>query len=158
MPVPAGERRDWQWVSLRFLRCPVGQRRLILVRTRFLWRGGESVPVESGLSNLDDSISGVRLNVFASWLVGFALLVVCFPAASASGVAAPVAYDITVRIDPATGELSGTSTIVVEPGRPVEIILARRFEVDSITIDGTPAPVSYTHLRAHETRHDLVCR
>src|SRR5450756_1664543 len=21
-----------------------------------------------------------------------------------------------------------------------------------------PAPVSYTHLRAHETRHDLVCR
>src|SRR5450759_243809 len=23
---------------------------------------------------------------------------------------------------------------------------------------GTPEPVSYTHLRAHETRHDLVCR
>src|SRR5450756_862513 len=22
----------------------------------------------------------------------------------------------------------------------------------------TPRPVSYTHLRAHETRHDLVCR
>src|SRR5450756_950330 len=22
----------------------------------------------------------------------------------------------------------------------------------------TPKPVSYTHLRAHETRHDLVCR
>src|SRR5665648_1145779 len=22
----------------------------------------------------------------------------------------------------------------------------------------TPNPVSYTHLRAHETRHDLVCR
>src|SRR5450759_2845254 len=22
----------------------------------------------------------------------------------------------------------------------------------------SPAPVSYTHLRAHETRHDLVCR
>src|SRR5450759_4046563 len=22
----------------------------------------------------------------------------------------------------------------------------------------TPVPVSYTHLRAHETRHDLVCR
>ena len=21
-----------------------------------------------------------------------------------------------------------------------------------------PRPVSYTHLRAHETRHDLVCR
>src|SRR5450756_2074245 len=24
--------------------------------------------------------------------------------------------------------------------------------------DGWPEPVSYTHLRAHETRHDLVCR
>src|SRR5450756_2645953 len=23
---------------------------------------------------------------------------------------------------------------------------------------GEPSPVSYTHLRAHETRHDLVCR
>src|SRR5450759_5109889 len=23
---------------------------------------------------------------------------------------------------------------------------------------GIPIPVSYTHLRAHETRHDLVCR
>jgi aminopeptidase N len=80
------------------------------------------------------------LNVFASCLVGFALLVACFPAASASRTAAPAAYDITVRIDPASRELSGTSTIVVEPGRPVEIILARRFEVDSITIDGTPAP------------------
>ena len=22
----------------------------------------------------------------------------------------------------------------------------------------SPSPVSYTHLRAHETRHDLVCR
>src|SRR5665648_1102592 len=27
----------------------------------------------------------------------------------------------------------------------------------SAVID-TTAPVSYTHLRAHETRHDLVCR
>ena len=25
-------------------------------------------------------------------------------------------------------------------------------------ISRTPGPVSYTHLRAHETRHDLVCR
>lgn len=80
------------------------------------------------------------MNVFASWLAGLALLLACFPAASASSIAAPVAYDITVRIDPATRELNGTGTIVAEPGRPVEIILARRFEVDSITIDGKPAP------------------
>src|SRR5450756_922497 len=26
------------------------------------------------------------------------------------------------------------------------------------TSSWTPEPVSYTHLRAHETRHDLVCR
>src|SRR5450756_2595385 len=26
------------------------------------------------------------------------------------------------------------------------------------TVDSAPGPVSYTHLRAHETRHDLVCR
>src|SRR5450759_5838914 len=25
-------------------------------------------------------------------------------------------------------------------------------------VAGTPYSVSYTHLRAHETRHDLVCR
>src|SRR5450756_716008 len=27
-----------------------------------------------------------------------------------------------------------------------------------VTPPGTRSPVSYTHLRAHETRHDLVCR
>src|SRR5450756_2766807 len=35
---------------------------------------------------------------------------------------------------------------VLHPGR-----LGRRWGAD-------PGPVSYTHLRAHETRHDLVCR
>src|SRR5450759_5816459 len=31
---------------------------------------------------------------------------------------------------------------------------------DLLPVDGSDevAPVSYTHLRAHETRHDLVCR
>src|SRR5665648_42765 len=28
----------------------------------------------------------------------------------------------------------------------------------SQAIDAVQRPVSYTHLRAHETRHDLVCR
>src|SRR5450759_1572078 len=28
----------------------------------------------------------------------------------------------------------------------------------SIAVMASPAAVSYTHLRAHETRHDLVCR
>src|SRR5450759_894502 len=30
--------------------------------------------------------------------------------------------------------------------------------LDNDAKPGTPAAVSYTHLRAHETRHDLVCR
>ena len=28
----------------------------------------------------------------------------------------------------------------------------------TVTVEGTRAPVSYTHLRAHETVLDLVCR
>src|SRR5450759_5851135 len=27
-----------------------------------------------------------------------------------------------------------------------------------LSFPDSPSPVSYTHLRAHETRHDLVCR
>ena len=30
--------------------------------------------------------------------------------------------------------------------------------VDRVMVDNNRPPVSYTHLRAHETRHDLVCR
>src|SRR5428012_21319 len=32
------------------------------------------------------------------------------------------------------------------------------FLVPCGTTGESPTPVSYTHLRAHETRHDLVCR
>src|SRR5450756_2110097 len=32
----------------------------------------------------------------------------------------------------------------------------RATDIDNV--GRTPRPVSYTHLRAHETRHDLVCR
>ena len=31
------------------------------------------------------------------------------------------------------------------------------YEIDTFLLSN-PNPVSYTHLRAHETRHDLVCR
>src|SRR5450759_5879971 len=36
----------------------------------------------------------------------------------------------------------------------LNIELTQGHEVHELTVD----PVSYTHLRAHETRHDLVCR
>src|SRR5659263_108563 len=35
-------------------------------------------------------------------------------------------------------------------GQPVAVVLATTVQARQ--------PVSYTHLRAHETRHDLVCR
>src|SRR5450756_2022336 len=35
---------------------------------------------------------------------------------------------------------------------------APRFAGTLITLASARKPVSYTHLRAHETRHDLVCR
>src|SRR5450756_1200698 len=37
--------------------------------------------------------------------------------------------------------------------------VAVHIAIDYLAAPGdTPYPVSYTHLRAHETRHDLVCR
>src|SRR5450756_2580556 len=33
-----------------------------------------------------------------------------------------------------------------------------QFQLDDPIEQFIPQPVSYTHLRAHETRHDLVCR
>src|SRR5450759_2475189 len=39
--------------------------------------------------------------------------------------------------------------IALRTGRPLDYFLSK---------PSTMEPVSYTHLRAHETRHDLVCR
>src|SRR5665648_401085 len=40
-----------------------------------------------------------------------------------------------------------------------QILIARKFNENfSFQLTPTYIPVSYTHLRAHETRHDLVCR
>src|SRR5450756_2788219 len=52
------------------------------------------------------------------------------------------------------------------PGPELQISFsncARRIATECIDAvggknQGSPNPVSYTHLRAHETRHDLVCR
>jgi len=84
------------------------------------------------------------MSVLARWLGGLALIAACSSEASDSIMVAPVAYDITVRTDPAAREFSGTGTITVEPGRPVELILARRFEVERITVDGKSAAAPRT--------------
>lgn len=73
--------------------------------------------------------SGVR--IFLS--IMFCAAPMCFAASM------PVGYDINVRIDPATRELSGAATIVVQPGKAVELVLAQRFAVELMLVDGATA-------------------
>ena len=68
---------------------------------------------------------------------------------------------------------SNSAAAVIQGGKPTLIPAAEgttvagkafpsivAFSKDGDLLVGEPArrPVSYTHLRAHETRHDLVCR
>src|SRR5450759_5638128 len=53
-----------------------------------------------------------------------------------------------VRDDPA---------VVASPVGVVDVAAQGMRFLDGVEALG-PVPVSYTHLRAHETRHDLVCR
>src|SRR5450756_2896637 len=53
---------------------------------------------------------------------------------------------------------SGTKGVQAAKGGQIDLVL---MDVGLPDVDGREAvriPVSYTHLRAHETRHDLVCR
>src|SRR5450756_2926394 len=49
------------------------------------------------------------------------------------------------------------STVVTasDPSKDVFVVQATNVRIEGLTITGA---VSYTHLRAHETRHDIVCR
>src|SRR5450756_2345272 len=47
------------------------------------------------------------------------------------------------------------AAVIADPAASSQRLLTRK--TPSRTLD-TSRPVSYTHLRAHETRHDLVCR
>src|SRR5450759_3794829 len=49
------------------------------------------------------------------------------------------------------------STVAGEQGYPDTVRDPRGFALKFYTDEGNFDPVSYTHLRAHETRHDLVC-
>ena len=79
------------------------------------------------------------MSAAARWIGALACWLACAAAEADLFLAAPLAYDVTVSIDPARRELSGTSLITVEPGHPVTLALARRFEVERITVDGKPA-------------------
>src|SRR5659263_341193 len=60
-------------------------------------------------------------------------------------------------------EVSGDVLVIVVEERPtvadVDFVGAKEFDKDVLKKAlRDVGPVSYTHLRAHETRHDLVCR
>ena len=52
---------------------------------------------------------------------------------------------------------TGSKVKRFEAGMRVSALIESGAYADFVTIDAN-TPVSYTHLRAHETRHDLVCR
>src|SRR5450759_5404039 len=62
------------------------------------------------------------------------------------------------QTDAADPELAVVRTRAAAPG--ATIVLARLVALlaPGFHHEGCLSPVSYTHLRAHETRHDLVCR
>src|SRR5665648_1127000 len=92
-------------------------------------------------------------------------------------LAAPLGQKRVLALDPgyrsgcklvcldAQGNLIHNETIY--PHKPQEEVkqasrkissLVSSYQIEAIAIGNGTATVSYTHLRAHETRHDLVCR
>src|SRR5665648_1081508 len=63
--------------------------------------------------------------------------------------------DSTASLEP-IGMLGGATVEVSHSQFPVRCKHIR--DSDDLILWNTADPVSYTHLRAHETRHDLVCR
>src|SRR5665648_1220417 len=64
-------------------------------------------------------------------------------------------YDIE-GLDEAT-YINAKTTVFSEPA--IDMVYDEKLpENIGINVFATAYPVSYTHLRAHETRHDLVCR
>src|SRR5665648_1231178 len=85
------------------------------------------------------------------------------PKAAPAKIATPNIVGLDPRNTPA-GYITGTSDRTVPVLEPVPsanrqaAINATKVNTDPVAPAFVPNPVSYTHLRAHETRHDLVCR
>src|SRR5450756_2787970 len=80
-------------------------------------------------------------------------------------ISAPSESNVSVPMTSATPQRSNRLRRLCRSDR----LRVRRLNSETTTVPMTPAsmaasnlcspgPVSYTHLRAHETRHDLVCR
>ena len=67
--------------------------------------------------------------------------------------------EVTSYIPGIGHNLQEHSVVLIRGGR-VKDLPGVRYHIIRGTLDtqGVANPVSYTHLRAHETRHDLVCR
>src|SRR5450759_2256943 len=72
----------------------------------------------------------------------------------------PVCLEVGVTIRSLPTEAGGLTQPTREEGRTVIVFDngAVLRSTNNLPIGRTVIPVSYTHLRAHETRHDLVCR
>ncbi len=55
--------------------------------------------------------------------------------------AATASYRLDVRLDPANRELAAEAEITVSDGAPFDLLLNRRFRVDSLAVDGKPVAV-----------------
>ncbi len=67
------------------------------------------------------------------------------PCANAGRDPAPVRADIQVRIDPETRELTGTGVWTIPPGESLAIVLADRFKVPRLEVDGQVFAAEETH-------------
>jgi|APFre7841882724_1041349.scaffolds.fasta_scaffold01299_5 aminopeptidase N len=75
---------------------------------------------------------GLAFALLLGWLVA--------PCVNAARDPAPVRADIQVRIDPETRELTGAGVWTIPPGESLVIVLADRFDVRRLTVDGQPRP------------------
>src|SRR5450756_59989 len=76
--------------------------------------------------------------------------------------AGPIAPETKARVHDAAAQLgySGPNPLVrsLRSGRSGIVAVVIGDQLRRSFRDPVSIPVSYTHLRAHETRHDLVCR
>ena len=70
--------------------------------------------------------------------VALVLGLLLVPCTHAAREPASVRADLQIRIDPDTRQLTGRGVWTVPPGAPLEIVLADRFDVRRLTVDGQP--------------------
>src|SRR5450756_2515886 len=111
-------------------------------------------PKASGKTSTADQLARtvVRLDVDASARAAFA----ADPSLVLAGDP-PVLLD-EWQVEPTLWNHVRRSVDDRSPAKGLYILTGSAVPRDDVTRHSGAGPVSYTHLRAHETRHDLVCR